>query len=93
MRLIATYDMHYGRKGPMDAEEPLVLRGEEFEVLPTSQASSEDVARFMVRNGTAVTPEMWAKRKPISDLNYRWAKEQTEKNRAAYLNRKSARGA
>lgn len=50
-------------------------------------------ALMMERNGTAVTPEMWAKRKPISDLNYRWAKEQTEKNRAAYLNRKSGRGA
>ncbi|TXH55691.1 MAG: hypothetical protein E6Q97_08265 [Desulfurellales bacterium] len=92
MHLIATYDMHYGRKGPYDTEAPLVLRGEDFEVLPTSQASSDEVARFMVRNGTAVTPEIWAKRKPISDLNWRWAQDETAKNRAAYQNRKTARG-
>ena len=92
MRLVATYDMHYGPKGPMDAEQPIVKRGEEFDAQPTSQASAAEVGRMLVRNGIAATPEAWAKRKPISDLNWRWAQDETAKNRAAYLNRKTARG-
>lgn len=93
MRLVATYDLHYGPCGPNDAEAPLVLRGEEFVVRATFQASADEVSRFLIRAGAAVTPEMWSRRKPVSDANWRWAKEQTEKGRAAYLNRKSARGA
>ena len=93
MRLVATYTMHYGRKKPMDGESPLIPRGEEFEVEPTSIASSEEVGRFMIRAGSAMTPEAWAKRKPISNINADLAAEFVAKARAAYLNQQTKRGA
>ncbi len=71
MRLVATYDMHYGPKGAMDAEPPIVKRGEEFSPMATGKASADEVGRMLVRNGAAMTPEEWAKRKPISDINAR----------------------
>ncbi|MEY4953490.1 MAG: hypothetical protein RL299_1914 [Pseudomonadota bacterium] len=93
MRLVATYDMHYGRKGPNDAEAPLVLRGEEFEVHSTSIASADEVAGFMTRAGAAATPDAWSKRKKVSDMNATWASGECAKAREANLNRKTGRGA
>lgn len=93
MRLVATYDMHYGRKGPNDAKAPLVQRGEEFDVVSTVQASAEEAGRFLIRNGVAITPDAWAKRKKVSNFNAEWAAEETAKARAARLNRQSSRGA
>lgn len=95
MRLIATYSFYYGRKGPNDGsavgDYPLVQRGEEFEVLPTSHASSAEVAAVFMRNGTAVTQEVWEKRKKVSDMNWRWAQEETDRNLAAYANSRASR--
>ena len=93
MRLVATYSMHYGPKGPMDQEGPVVERGEEFTVLPASQASAEEVGKAMIRNGVAVKPEDWAKRKKIGDINATWADDFCTKARAAYLGRQKSRGA
>lgn len=83
-QLVATYSFSYGRKGPMDAEGPTVQRGEAFAVLPTSQASADEVARVMIRNHMAMTAEDWAKRSPKADANATWAAEFCATSQAAY---------
>lgn len=70
MILIATYAMHYGPKGPMDAEHPLVERGEEFRVQPTFAASAEEQARHLISAGVAVAPADWAKHAAKTDAKY-----------------------
>jgi hypothetical protein len=55
MRLIATYD--YTLNG---AE---IARGAEFH-------ADEEHARSLIRQGAAMTPEKWAKRKPEADANW-----------------------
>jgi len=74
--LIALYDFSYGPKGRMDAEAPIIRRGEEFQPVPTVQASALEAGKHLIANGVAVTPETWAKRKPTSDSNWTWAQEQ-----------------
>ena len=86
MTLIALYDFYYGKPGKMDAEPPIVRFGEEFEPLPTSQASAQDIARHLVANGAAVTPEGWAKRKTALCAGHEWAAAEVAQMNA---NRKS----
>lgn len=70
MMLIATYAMHYGPKGRMDAEHPIVERGEEFTVHATFAASAEEQARHLIAAGVAVAPADWAKHAAKTDAKY-----------------------
>lgn len=73
MQLIATSDFYYGTPDAA-GRYPLVMRGQPFDVLPTSAATVTEAARYLQDHGTGVTPEKWEKRKPRSDESYAWAK-------------------
>lgn len=75
MRLVATYSFRYGPKSPLDADMPIVNRGEEFDALPSGIASASEVGRSLIRSGVGVPPDTWAKRKQLSDANALWAQE------------------
>jgi hypothetical protein len=62
IELVATYAMHYGPRAAFDELPPVVERGERFRVLGTSQASPEQEARHLIRNGVAMSPDDWAAR-------------------------------
>lgn len=82
MKLIATYDFHYGQRGPLDREAELLRRGDAFLPLPTALASAEEVAADMIHRGAAVTPEKWEKRKPEADRNWAWAQAEVQRMNA-----------
>ena len=73
MTLIALYDFRYGQRGRMDAEQEVIRRGDAFTPAATFQASAIQAGQYLIANGVAVTPEVWAKRKPQADVNWIWA--------------------
>lgn len=60
MKLIATYDFLWGP----DADREIIRRGDEFEPPGTCIMNRDEHARILIRQGAAVTPDAWAKRKP-----------------------------
>lgn len=73
MNLIATYD-HYRSFSGHAGEQELVLRGQEFPVKATGQASREEMARQIIRQGVGMTAEAWAKHGPRTEKNWQAAK-------------------
>lgn len=73
MNLIATYD-HYRSFSGHAGEQELVLRGQEFPVMATAQASREEMARQIIRQGVGMTAEAWAKHGPRTEKNWQAAK-------------------
>ncbi len=82
-RLIATTDIYYGRPGPMDREPPIVRRGEEFEVLPTSQASATEQAEFLTERKVGVPEADWPKLKAKTQASWDWAQAEVARMNAA----------
>lgn len=82
-RLIATTDFHYGKPGRMDAEGPIVRRGEEFEVLPSFTASAAEVAGFMTERKIAVPEADWPKLKAKTQAGWDWAQAEVARLNAA----------
>lgn len=73
MNLIATYD-HYRSFSGHAGEQELVLRGQEFPVQDTGQASRDEMARQIIRQGIGMTAEAWAKHGPRTEKNWQAAK-------------------
>ena len=65
MKIISTYDLHFG----IGKDEEVIERGDEFEPRGTGLQNAREHAESLIRAGVAMTPEQWAKRSPLRDAN------------------------
>lgn len=87
MMVVATYDMILN----LGSGPEKVIRGQEFEPPGTGFANRKEHAESLIRQGAAVRPDDWPKRKVRSDAGYAWAADEVVRSRKEAERARAAR--